>query len=82
MRGRGLASPYHSFGGFLYGRTVRALEVIKMVTVKESECVGCGACVDVCPEGAITCDDIAVIDAAKCIDCGACIDECPSSALE
>ena len=58
------------------------LEVIKMVTVKESECVGCGACVDVCPEGAITCDDIAVIDASKCIDCGACIDECPSSALE
>ena len=38
--------------------------------------------VDVCPEGAITCDDIAVIDAAKCIDCGACIDECPSAALE
>ena len=49
------------------------LEVIKMVTVKESECVGCGACVDVCPEGAITCDDIAVIDASKCIDCGATV---------
>ena len=53
-----------------------------MVTVKESECVGCGACVDVCPEGAITCDDIAVIDAAKCIDCGACIDECPGACID
>lgn len=52
-----------------------------MVTIKESECVGCGACVDVCPEGAITCDDIAVIDAGKCVDCGACVDECPSSAI-
>ncbi len=52
-----------------------------MVTVNESECVGCGACVDACPEGAITCDDIAVIDASKCIDCGSCIDECPSSAI-
>ena len=48
-----------------------------MVTVKESECVGCGACADVCPNDAITVDD-----ASKCVDCGACIDECPSSALE
>ena len=53
-----------------------------MVTVNASECVACGACVDVCPEGAITCEDIAVIDAGKCIDCGACIDECPSSVLK
>ncbi len=57
-------------------------EVIEMVSVKESECVGCGACADVCPNDAITVDDIAVIDASKCVDCGACIDECPSSALE
>ena len=53
-----------------------------MVTVKESECVGCGACADACPNGAITVDDVAVIDAAKCVDCGACVDECPSSAIE
>ena len=52
-----------------------------MVTVKESECVGCGACADVCPNDAITVDDIAVIDASKCVDCGACVDECPSSAI-
>ena len=36
-----------------------------MVTVNGSECVACGACVDVCPEGAISCEDIAVIDASK-----------------
>lgn len=53
-----------------------------MVTVKESECVACGACADVCPNDAITVDDIAIIDASKCVDCGSCIDECPSGAIE
>ncbi len=51
------------------------------VKINEAECVGCGACVDVCPQDAITCDDIAVVDASMCVDCGACIDECPSSAI-
>lgn len=49
--------------------------------VNGNECVACGACVDVCPEGAITCDEIAVVDASKCVDCGACAAECPSSAI-
>ena len=49
--------------------------------VNGNECVACGDCVDVCPEGAITCDEIAVVDASKCVDCGACAAECPSSAI-
>jgi len=52
-----------------------------MVTVKADDCVGCGNCVDVCPENAIKCDDVAVIDAKLCVDCGACIDECPADAI-
>ncbi|MCL2148474.1 MAG: 4Fe-4S binding protein [Methanomassiliicoccaceae archaeon] len=52
-----------------------------MPKVIEAECVACGACVDACPEGAIVCDDVAVIDQDKCIDCGACVDECPSDAI-
>ena len=53
-----------------------------MPKVNESECVGCGACADVCPNNAITVDDVAKIDKSKCVDCGACIDECPSGAIE
>ena len=50
--------------------------------VKSEECVGCGACVDVCPVDAIKMEgDKAVIDAGTCIDCGACVDQCPSSAI-
>ena len=53
-----------------------------MVKVKANDCVGCGACADVCPQDAITVDDIAVINHDLCVDCGACIDECPADALE
>ncbi len=49
--------------------------------INKDECVACGACVDVCPEGAIKVDDVAVVDVKKCLDCGACVDECPNSAI-
>jgi Fe-S-cluster-containing hydrogenase component 2 len=49
--------------------------------VNKDECVGCGACVEVCPQEAITMKDIAIIDVDECIDCGACVDECPNGAI-
>jgi NAD-dependent dihydropyrimidine dehydrogenase PreA subunit len=49
--------------------------------VKAEDCVGCGACEDVCPQGAIKVDEIAVINETDCVDCGACADECPNSAI-
>jgi Dissimilatory sulfite reductase (desulfoviridin), alpha and beta subunits len=52
-----------------------------MPKIIASECVGCGACADVCPQDAIKVDDIAVIDMDACVDCGACIDECPADAI-
>ncbi|OPY31132.1 MAG: Ferredoxin [Methanomassiliicoccales archaeon PtaU1.Bin124] len=52
------------------------------VKLKKEECVGCGACEDVCPNGAIKVGEIAVINEADCVDCGACVDECPNKALE
>lgn len=46
------------------------------------DCLACGACEAVCPEGAISeGDPIYVIDPEKCTDCGACQDECPSDAI-
>jgi ferredoxin len=50
--------------------------------VKKDDCVACGVCVDICPEGAITLEDIAVIDKEKCTECATCVDECPSEAIE
>ncbi len=44
-------------------------------------CVGCGACVDACPQGALYMKDDKVEVNEKCTLCGACIDVCPVNAL-
>lgn len=51
-----------------------------MIVDKET-CVGCGACVAVCPVGAISLEDKAHIDPDCCIGCGACVNECPVGAI-
>jgi ferredoxin len=53
------------------------------MAVKISDaCVGCGACVEVCPVEALSMEDEkAVCDADKCVDCGACVSECPVEAI-
>lgn len=50
-------------------------------TVNQDLCVGCGACAEACPCGAITVDDKAVVDADVCAGCGACADACPCGAI-
>jgi ferredoxin len=50
--------------------------------INEEKCVGCGACVAVCPVEAISQNgDKYKIDANTCADCGACAGECPSEAI-
>jgi len=52
-----------------------------LLEINKEECIGCGACIDVCPFGALTLvDDIAEVD-DKCTACGACLDVCPVDAL-
>ncbi len=53
------------------------------VAVDEETCVGCGACIAVCP-----CDVLAleggvavVAQDDACIECGSCVDACPLEAI-
>ena len=47
-----------------------------------AQCVDCGTCREVCPEGALDRENPAYIDRKKCTLCFACVEECPSGALE
>ncbi len=52
-------------------------------TIDPELCTGCGACVHVCPYGAVTLDEAensAVVNPALCKGCGACAAACPSEA--
>jgi thioredoxin reductase (NADPH) len=50
-----------------------------------SYCIGCGACVEVCPEGdvlAVVAGKAAIVNGQKCIGHGLCADACPVGAIE
>jgi heterodisulfide reductase subunit A len=51
--------------------------------IGEKDCTGCGACLEVCPYGAISLDakrQTAEVNPALCKGCGACAAACPSEA--
>lgn len=53
------------------------------VTIDKDTCIGCGACVGVCPVGALSMgdDSKSQCDEGICIDCGACVACCPVEAI-
>lgn len=59
----------------------RPTQAAARAVVDVEACVGCGACEGVCPNDAITVDEVARVDPAKCAACGRCVAECPRGAL-
>ena len=49
--------------------------------VDEEECGLCGACVEVCPTGAVAMDEVVTINADECTGCGVCVEQCPNQAI-
>ena len=53
-----------------------------VIRIDKGACVGCVACVSVCPVDAIEMDGhIATVDSKSCIICGACVATCPVGAI-
>lgn len=53
-----------------------------MFYVDSNKCNGCEACVDVCPQRAISVQNgMAVIDQRLCRQCGNCAEICPADAI-
>jgi len=51
------------------------------IVIDREKCIGCRACVDVCPFDALSMEgDIAVVN-EKCTLCRACLDVCPVDAI-
>ena len=46
------------------------------------KCVGCGTCMQICPEGALSRDNPFFIDRTLCSLCLQCVENCPSGALD
>lgn len=63
--------------GFSYLRDATTLEL------RESDCIGCGRCLEVCPHQVfeLAGDKARVIDRDACMECGACALNCPAKAL-
>ncbi len=56
----------------------------KDVTRDETRCTHCGACVTICPTGALSIEKKTmrvIFNAAKCIACELCVKSCPPRAM-
>ena len=69
---------------YLRSLGVKIQPLSRDVTRDEAKCTHCGACVTICPSGALYTDKKTmkvVFDAEKCIACELCVKACPPRAM-
>lgn len=75
-----LALPVDSVQGGDSATVIARVEV--QPEVFQNACIGCGLCVEICPQDAMMqIDGRAVIDLQKCTSCGECVSVCPVQAI-
>ncbi|MFA6320981.1 MAG: NIL domain-containing protein [Candidatus Omnitrophota bacterium] len=69
---------------YLTGLGVKIQPLSQDVTRDETRCTHCGACISVCPTGALHTDQKTmkvIFDSDKCIACELCVRACPPRAM-
>jgi NAD-dependent dihydropyrimidine dehydrogenase PreA subunit len=56
----------------------------KFPEVDAGKCIGCGACVSVCPQTVFEMkgSKSKVMKPENCVECNACVENCPSTAIK
>jgi len=61
---------------------IKGKSVRQTAYIDHAVCTGCGRCVQVCPQGAVTLvNSTAHVDRDACTGCGICVTECPKTAI-
>ena len=85
MELRGERKQYDSGIRYLLDSGVKIQSLSQDVVRNEDRCTHCGACVTVCPAGALEVESGTMkisFNNAKCVACGLCIKACPPRAME
>jgi ferredoxin len=65
---------------FLMDENIEVIPLNQQITLKEDECVHCGACTAVCFPGALKLDRATwklIFKPEECVVCGLCVNACP-----
>ena len=63
---------------------IRYLKDVSTISVDVQACIGCGACIDVCPHSVLTMKNkkVHLLDPDGCMECGACANNCIADAIQ
>lgn len=61
----------------------RYLQNVATLVLRESACIGCGRCLEVCPHQVFQAEGnkVGIVDRDACMECGACARNCPVGAI-
>ena len=59
---------------FIITKDITSINIMKKKDIIKNECIKCGKCISICPEGV---NPLSLRNKDKCIDCGLCSYICP-----